>query len=127
MEFIAGGTNCAAQMKAAIEQGCGLALGAFVGFFFADQELDLASHETADGGGTSSGDNLCLLNGLAVEANGQILFSVGLCIGHGRPRSRALRAARILRVAYVLQGVNRRLRGTRGSLRVRGDASGAGR
>ena len=70
MEFIARGANYTAQVKALIQQGGCLAFGAFVSFFFADQELNLASQETANGGGAPSGDNLGLLNGLAVEADG---------------------------------------------------------
>jgi hypothetical protein len=82
MEFIAGGTNYAAQVKAAVQQGRGLAFGAFVSFFFADEEFNLMSEETADRGGTASSDDFGLLNGLAVEADGQILFLVGVCVGH---------------------------------------------
>ena len=82
MEFIAGGANYAAQVKAAVQQGRGLALGAFVSFFFTDEEFNLTSEETADGGGTASSDDFGLLNGLAVEADGQILFFVGVWVGH---------------------------------------------
>jgi hypothetical protein len=49
MEFLSSRSNCAAQVKALIEQGHCLALGAFVGFFFAYEYLNLVSQEAADG------------------------------------------------------------------------------
>jgi hypothetical protein len=50
MEFISSDLNYAAQVKALVEQGHCLALGAFVGFFLAYKYLNLISQEAADGG-----------------------------------------------------------------------------
>jgi hypothetical protein len=70
MEFIAGGMDGATQLKAVVEQGCGLAGGARVGFVFADQDFNLMSQETADGSGTAGGKDLGFLNSSAVETKG---------------------------------------------------------
>jgi hypothetical protein len=48
MEFISSHSNYAAQVKALIEQGHCLALGAFVGFFIADETFELTGKEAAD-------------------------------------------------------------------------------
>jgi len=53
--------------KPLVEQGCGLAFGARVGFVFADQDSNLMSQKTADGSGTAGGEDLGFLNGSAVE------------------------------------------------------------
>jgi hypothetical protein len=67
MEFIAGGMDSATQLKSVVKQGCGLAFGARIGFVFADQDFNLMSQETADRSGTTSGEDLGFLNGLAVK------------------------------------------------------------
>jgi hypothetical protein len=67
MEVIAGGMDCATQLKAVVEQDCGLAFGARVGLLFADQDFHLMSQGTADRRGTAGGEDLGLLNGLALE------------------------------------------------------------
>jgi hypothetical protein len=49
MEFISTNLDYATQVKALIEQGHCLPLGAFIGFFLAYKLLDLMSQEAADG------------------------------------------------------------------------------
>jgi hypothetical protein len=49
MKFISADSDYATQGKALVEQGQGLPLGPFVGFFPADQYLNLMSQEAADG------------------------------------------------------------------------------
>src|SRR5580700_8695451 len=101
MQLITAGLNGPAQMKTLFEQQHGLPLGAFEGFFLANEDLNLTGQQTADGGGTLGSDDLGLSNRLPVEANGQILFAVVLCLGQ-----RALRkTARIVRVARILRAV----------------------
>jgi hypothetical protein len=49
MEFISGDSDYATQVKALVEQGHGLPLGTFVGFFLANEYLNLMSQEAANG------------------------------------------------------------------------------
>jgi hypothetical protein len=78
MEFVSADSNCAAQVKALVEQDHCLPLGAFVGFFLAYEDLNLMSQETADGSRTPSGEDLSLLNGFSVKTDRHILLSVAL-------------------------------------------------
>jgi len=48
MEFISADSNHAAQVKALVEQLQCLPFSPFIGFFFAYEDLDLMSQETAD-------------------------------------------------------------------------------
>src|SRR6266704_38900 len=82
MEFISSHPNYAAQVKALIEQGHCLALGAFVCFFLSYEYLNLMSHEAADGSGTSSGADLGLLNCFSVKADRYILLPVSFGTDH---------------------------------------------
>jgi hypothetical protein len=76
MEFVPAGADCAAQVKTMVEQGQCQPLSPFVGFFFTYKDLNLTSQQAADGSGTPGRDDLCLLNGLPVEADCQVLFSI---------------------------------------------------
>jgi hypothetical protein len=49
MEFISADSDYAAQVKALIEQRHCLPLGPFVGFFLANEYLNLMSQEAANG------------------------------------------------------------------------------
>src|SRR6266699_77471 len=82
MEFISSHSNYAAQVKALIEQGHCLALGAFVCFFLSYEYLNLMSQEAADGSGTPSGADLGLLNCFSVKTDRYILLPVSLGTGH---------------------------------------------
>jgi hypothetical protein len=48
MEFISGDSDYAPQVKAPVEQGHCLPLGPFVGFFLANEYLNLMSQEAAN-------------------------------------------------------------------------------
>jgi hypothetical protein len=48
MEFVATDSAFAPEVKTLVEQRQCLSFRELVGFFFADQDLDLASHKTAD-------------------------------------------------------------------------------
>src|SRR6266581_9147400 len=82
MEFISSHSNYAAQVKALIEQGHCLALGAFVCFFLSYEYLNLMSQEAADGSGTPSGADLGLLNCFSVKADRYILLPVSFATDH---------------------------------------------
>jgi hypothetical protein len=49
MKFISADSDYATQVEALVEQGHGLPLGPFVGFFLANKNLDLMSQEAANG------------------------------------------------------------------------------
>jgi hypothetical protein len=49
MEFISADSDYATQVKALVEQGHCLPLGPFVGFFLANEYLNLMSQEAANG------------------------------------------------------------------------------
>jgi hypothetical protein len=98
MQFVSAGRSGAAELEGLIKQRGGLTLGALVGFFFADEDFDLASQEAANGGGASGGDYFGLPDGTAIEAKGYILLFVTVVLGHGGSSSRILRVTRILRV-----------------------------
>jgi len=82
MEFISSHSNYAAQVKALIEQGHCLALGAFVCFFLSYEYLNLMSQEAADGSGTPSSADLGLLNCFSVKADRYILLPVSFGTDH---------------------------------------------
>jgi hypothetical protein len=85
MEFISPDSDCAAQVKALIEQDHCLPLGLFVGFFLAYEYLNLMSQETADGSRTPSGADLGLLNCFSVKTDCDILLPVFLDTRHNPP------------------------------------------
>jgi hypothetical protein len=76
MEFIPTGSNYAAQVKTLIQQRQGLPFSALVGFFLADEDLNLASQQSADGGRAPGSEDLGHSNRLPVETDGQILLSI---------------------------------------------------
>src|ERR1700688_904912 len=82
MQFITAGSDYAAQVKTLIEQRHSLPLSAFVGFLLADEDLYLPGQQTADGGRTPGSKDFGHADGLPVETDGQILFSIVLCICH---------------------------------------------
>src|SRR5579872_870188 len=87
--------NRSPEMKSLVEQRGGLAPSAFVGFFLADQNLNLFGQKTADGGTASRGQHLGFSDDLLGQAKCKILLN------HNRP-SRAIRVARIIRVMDFL-------------------------
>src|SRR5258708_4994079 len=61
-------------METVVEEGRGLTLGAFVGFFLAHEDFNLLGQQSANGGVAPGGDDLSFTNGLAVQADGDILL-----------------------------------------------------
>src|SRR6267378_7669262 len=102
MQFVPADSNYAAQVKTLVEQRHRLPLSALVSLFFTYEELNLMSQQAADGGRTASSDDLGLLNGLPVETDCQVLFSVGLCSHH----STSVHLSHIIRVTRIERGVN---------------------
>jgi len=74
MELVTADWTFAAEVEALVEQGQRLPFRALVRVFLADEDLDLTSQQTTDRGGAPSRDDLGLLNGFAVEADGYVLL-----------------------------------------------------
>ena len=102
MQFVPADSNYTAQVKTLVEQRHRLPLSALVSLFFTYEELNLMSQQAADGGRTAGSDDLGLLNGLPVETDCQVLFSVGLCGCHNT----SVHFSRIIRVTRIGRGVN---------------------
>src|ERR1700730_9319462 len=100
MQFIPAGSNYTAQGKTLIQQRHGLPLRAFVGFLLAYEDLNLTSQQTADRSRTPSSEDLGHPDGVSVETNGKVLFSIVLCICHkyAHALSRMVRVSRSMRV-----------------------------
>src|SRR5271165_3443597 len=64
----------AAEVKALIEQLCGLSLSALIGFLLANQNLDLLGQQTTDRRAPTGGQDFRLPKRLARQANGKILL-----------------------------------------------------
>jgi hypothetical protein len=67
MEFIAAGANFAAEVKTLVEQGHSLSWRALIVFVVADEELDLADEQSAEGNASARGEGLGLFDGLPIE------------------------------------------------------------
>jgi hypothetical protein len=82
MQLIPSGRYCAAQVKPLIQQGHGLPLSSFVGFFLTYQDFDLTSQQPADGARPPGSDDFGLSNRFPVETDRQILFRTVFCSSH---------------------------------------------
>src|SRR5450759_842150 len=74
MQFVSTGSNHTAHMKTLLEQRHGLSLCTLVRLFLPHEDLNLLSHETADGGRTVGGENSHFLERLAGQAYGHVLL-----------------------------------------------------
>jgi hypothetical protein len=83
MEVVAADWSGAAKMETLFEEGDGLAFGALVCFFLADEDLHLMSQQPANRHGAAGGQDLGFHDDLAVEANRYILLITAPILGQG--------------------------------------------
>jgi hypothetical protein len=74
MQFISADSNHATQMKTLLKQAQSLSLSALVCFLLTYENFNLFRNETADGSGTTRGEDLRLPDRLSVKTDRQILF-----------------------------------------------------
>jgi len=76
MQFVPTRSDYSAHMKAFVEKRLGLPFGSVVGFFVANEELDLLCKEATDRSFTSGSENLGLLEQLPTQTYRDVLLLV---------------------------------------------------